>query len=146
MHHALAETLRPPLIAAVKRALATMGGHGRVRATDPRRARPGRRLEAARSSRPARQRVAAHAPGALLEASQRLAEAAAAGAATRARIVTAAAGAVVVARVVVVTQAEEPHEPHDQQADIEDAEADHEDPTLGGHVADGTSTRTSLKA
>ena len=36
--------------------------------------------------------------------------------------------------VVVVTQPEEPDQPHDQQADVEDPEADHEDPPLGGHA------------
>jgi hypothetical protein len=33
--------------------------------------------------------------------------------------------------VVVITQTEEPHEPQDQQADVENAKPDHEDPTLG---------------
>jgi hypothetical protein len=47
--------------------------------------------------------------------------------------VPAAAWALVVLRVVVVPQTEEPDKPHDQEPDIEDAEADHEDPTLGGH-------------
>jgi hypothetical protein len=35
--------------------------------------------------------------------------------------------------VVVVAQAEEPDQPHDQQSDVEDPEADHEDPPLRGH-------------
>jgi hypothetical protein len=43
--------------------------------------------------------------------------------------------AVVATRVVViVAQAEEPDKPHDQQAHVEDAEADHEDPPLRGHA------------
>jgi hypothetical protein len=35
--------------------------------------------------------------------------------------------------VPVVPQAEEPDKPHDQQSDVEDPEADHEDPPLRGH-------------
>ena len=45
-----------------------------------------------------------------------------------------AAAAVVTPRIVVVVpQPEEPDQPDDQQADVEDAESDHEDPPLGGH-------------
>ena len=48
-----------------------------------------------------------------------------------------ATAAVVSGRLVaVVAQAEEPDEPGDQQADVEYAEADHEDPPLGGHRLD----------
>ena len=36
--------------------------------------------------------------------------------------------------VIVVAQAEEPDQPDDQQAHVEDAEADHEDPPLRGHA------------
>src|SRR4051812_36489878 len=122
-----------------------MGGHGRARAPDTRRRVRRQRLETAHPCAAARQRVAAQAPRALLEPAQRAPEATAAGPATGTRIVTAAARAVVVARVVVIAQTEEPDEPHDQQADIEDAEADHEDPALGGHDADGTSTRPPAK-
>jgi hypothetical protein len=45
-----------------------------------------------------------------------------------------AATAVVVAVVIVVAEPEEPHEPHDESPDVEDAEPDHEDPSLQGHV------------
>jgi hypothetical protein len=62
-------------------------------------------------------------------------EAAAAGATVGIRLGPTAAWAVVLRRLVVVAEAEEPHEPHDQQADVENPEADHEDPTLGGHDA-----------
>src|SRR4051794_40455756 len=73
------------------------------------------------------------APAALLQATERLAEAAATGALARPGIVTAAAGPVVVGRALVVAEPEEPHEPDHEQADIEDAEANHEDPALSGH-------------
>lgn len=46
-----------------------------------------------------------------------------------------APSAIVATRVVViVAQAEEPDKPHDQQAHVEDAETDHEDPPLRGHA------------
>jgi hypothetical protein len=45
----------------------------------------------------------------------------------------AAAAVVTAGIVVVVPQPEEPDQPDDQQADVEDAESDHEDPPLGGH-------------
>jgi hypothetical protein len=35
--------------------------------------------------------------------------------------------------VIVVAKPEEPDEPHDQQPDVENPEADHEDPSLRGH-------------
>jgi hypothetical protein len=35
--------------------------------------------------------------------------------------------------VIVVAQPEKPDQPHDQQADIENPKADHEDPSLRGH-------------
>ena len=48
---------------------------------------------------------------------------------------TTLVGAVVIARVgVVVAQAEVPHEPHEEQADVEDPEADHEDPAFRAHA------------
>src|SRR4051794_16061065 len=149
MRHVTAETIRPPVNAAFSSCgnpLAAVGGHGRARPADARGHMRRQRLEAARACAAARERVAAQAPGALLQATEGLAQPAAAGAAAGIGLVAAAARAVVVARVVVVTQAEEPDEPHDQQADIEDAEADHEDPALGGHGADGTSAHPSLKA
>jgi hypothetical protein len=46
----------------------------------------------------------------------------------------ASAAAVVMGVVVVVAQAEEPDQPHDQQPDVEYPEADHEDPPLRGHA------------
>jgi hypothetical protein len=53
-----------------------------------------------------------------------------------ARIWAFASSAVVAASVViVVAQAEEPDQPNDQQAHVEDAEADHEDPPLRGHAS-----------
>jgi hypothetical protein len=51
----------------------------------------------------------------------------------RSRTVTSAA-AVVMGVVVVIAQPEEPNQPHDQQADVENPKADHEDPPLGGHA------------
>jgi hypothetical protein len=54
----------------------------------------------------------------------------------RARIGALAAPAVVATRVVVVVaQAEEPDQPHDQEAHVENAKADHEDPPLRGHAS-----------
>src|SRR3954447_8205918 len=82
---------------------------------------------------PLRVALAADAPRALLQLAQRATQAAATGAFARGRIVATAARTVVVRRIVVVAEAEEPDQPHDQQSDIEDAEADHEDPSLGRH-------------
>src|SRR4051794_1719403 len=48
---------------------------------------------------------------------------------------TAARTAIVGLVVVVIPQAEEPHQPQDQQAHVENAEAHHEDPPLGTDVA-----------
>jgi hypothetical protein len=79
--------------------------------------------------------MGAHAPRALLELAQRATEPTATGALARGRIVATAARTVVVRRIVVVAEAEEPDQPHDQQSDIEDAEADHEDPSFGRHAA-----------
>src|SRR3954447_12135429 len=39
----------------------------------------------------------------------------------------------VLAVVIVVAQPEEPHQPDDERSDVEDAEADHEDPPLQRH-------------
>ena len=51
-----------------------------------------------------------------------------------ARLGAFASAAVIAVRVVpIVPQAEEPDKPHDQQPDVEDPEADHEDPPLRGH-------------
>jgi hypothetical protein len=51
----------------------------------------------------------------------------------RIRIVAPTAS-VVMGVVVVVAEAEEPDQPHDQQPDVEHPEADHEDPPLRGHA------------
>jgi hypothetical protein len=48
--------------------------------------------------------------------------------------VALAAAAVVIAVVIIVAEPEEPHEPHDESPDVENAEPDHEDPSLQGHV------------
>ena len=54
--------------------------------------------------------------------------------AIRARLRALAAAAVLPGRVLaVVAQPEEPDQPHHEQADVENPEADHEDPPLGGH-------------
>ena len=74
-------------------------------------------------------------PAALTQPAQRTPQTAAAGPLAGRGIVAAAARAIVVGWILVVTKPEEPHEPDDQQADVEDPEADHEDPSLGGHVA-----------
>src|SRR5918992_2416263 len=50
----------------------------------------------------------------------------------------ASAAVVALGVVVVVAQAEEPDQPDDQQPDVEDPEADHEDPPLGGHGLDAS--------
>src|SRR4051812_2550442 len=75
-------------------------------------------------------------PSSIAPAAQREAHAVAAGTVPlRARIRALAPTAVVAARIVVVlAQPEEPDQPDDQQADVEDAEADHEDPALSGHL------------
>jgi hypothetical protein len=79
--------------------------------------------------------VVAHAPATQAPWTERQLDAAASRAlraSARAWALTAAA--VVAARVVVVVaQPEEPDQPDDEQAHVEDAEADHEDPPLGGH-------------
>jgi hypothetical protein len=79
--------------------------------------------------------MVANAAAALSGGAEREPETAATGPVAGRGLRSAAAGAVVLGLVVVVTETEEPHEPHDQQADVENPEADHEDPTLGGHVA-----------
>src|SRR3954452_23815208 len=105
------------------------------RAPDARRdARRQRHRAAHAVSRPLRRAMVADAPRTLLELAQRPPEPAAARALPRGRVVAAAAWAVVVRRIVVVTETKEPDEPHDQQSDIEDAEADHEDPSFGRHL------------
>jgi hypothetical protein len=75
------------------------------------------------------------APASETPAAERKADAVAAGTIVPGlRTGSLAAAAVVTARIViVVTQPEEPDQPDDQQADVEDAESDHEDPPLGGH-------------
>src|SRR4051794_38309334 len=84
-------------------------------------------------ARPLRRAMVADAPRALLELPQRATEPATAWPPPWSRVVAATAWTVVVRRIVVVTETEEPDEPHDQQSDIEDAEADHEDPSFGRH-------------
>ena len=71
-----------------------------------------------------------------LPATEREPDPVAAGAARigpRSRTVASAA-AVVMGVVVVIAQPEEPNQPDDEQPDVEDAESDHEDPPLGGHL------------
>jgi hypothetical protein len=77
--------------------------------------------------------MVARAPAALLEPSQRACEATPARALARARIMTAPTGPVIVGGSLVVSQPEEPDQPDHEQSHIEDAEANHEDPTLSGH-------------
>src|SRR3954468_11365464 len=91
------------------------------------------RLAPAARRRVTRAPVVARAPAALLELAQRLAEAAPARALARPWIAPAATRAVIVRRAVVVSQPEEPDKPDHEQPDIEDAETNHEDPTLSGH-------------
>jgi hypothetical protein len=54
-------------------------------------------------------------------------------------VATAARTAVVRLVVVVVAQAEEPDEPQDEQAHVENAESHHEDPPLGTDSPDRSS-------
>ena len=84
-------------------------------------------------ARALRAAVATGAPRALLKLPERTPEPAAAWALPWRGVGAAAARSVVIRGVVVITETEEPDEPHDQQSDIEDAEADHEDPSLGRH-------------
>jgi hypothetical protein len=90
--------------------------------------------------------VVAGAPAALLHPPKRPSEPATTRIFPGTRIVAATARPVVVASTVVVAKAEEPHEPHDEQPDIEDAEAHHEDPSLGGHRPMLQRTKAELKA
>jgi hypothetical protein len=92
--------------------------------------------------------VVAHAPAAEVPLAERELDAAAS------RTVAAAAGpwalaaaAVVTAGiVVVVAQPEEPDQPDHEQADVEDAEPNHEDPPLGGHRFDATAMTEWVEA
>jgi len=77
--------------------------------------------------------VVAQAGPALAETPERLEQTAAAGGIVRGAT-WAAAGTILAAILVIAAEAEEPHEPQDQQADVENAEADDEDPPLGGHA------------
>lgn len=53
----------------------------------------------------------------------------------------ASAAPLVLGRVVVgVAQAEEPHQPDDEESDVEDPKTDHPDPSLGVHGRDGSAT------
>jgi hypothetical protein len=47
--------------------------------------------------------------------------------------------------VVVIAQTEEPDQPEDQQADVENAESDHEDPAFGADTSDRSSDRASVQ-
>lgn len=46
----------------------------------------------------------------------------------------------VLRRVVVVAQTEEPHQPDDEQPDVEDPKTYHPDPSLRVHERDGSAT------
>jgi len=71
----------------------------------------------------------------------RLAKPAAAGSRPRTELrAPAPAAALVLRRVVVVAQAEEPHQPDDEESDVEDPKTDHPDPSLGVHGRDGSAT------
>jgi hypothetical protein len=76
---------------------------------------------------------------------ERQAQAATAIAVARLRRRAAPAASVVVRRVVVIAEAEEPDQPDDQQADVEHAQPDHEDPPLRGHSGDGTRAGRQVK-
>src|SRR5829696_8830827 len=80
-------------------------------------------------------RVIAHSSAAELPGAERQPDPVSAGAVLArpwARALTPAA--VIAARIViVVAQPEEPDQPYDQEAHVEHAEPDHEDPPLGGH-------------
>jgi hypothetical protein len=80
-------------------------------------------------------RVIAHTASAEIPGAQGQPDAASSGSvASSARARALAASAVVAARVIVViAQPEEPDQPDDEEPHVEDAEADHEDPPLGGH-------------
>src|SRR5215207_2690122 len=111
----------------------------RARPSHPRRRRHQRLvIAAALGTGPAR--VVAHASAPEVPGAQRQLDAAPTGTiAARTRSRTLAPAAVVAARViVVVAQPEEPDKPDHQQPDVEDAEANHEDPPLGGHRVDAT--------
>jgi hypothetical protein len=77
--------------------------------------------------------VVAHARVPGLRHGERKAQAAAAAGLLGLRGVARAAPVVVAVVIVVVAQPEEPHEPHDKGSDVEDSEANHEDPPLQGH-------------
>jgi len=79
--------------------------------------------------------VAVTVPRAGAEAPERQPQATASAAVpTRILARASTAGPAVVRPVVtVVAEAEEPDQPQHEQADVEDPEADHEHPSLGGH-------------
>src|SRR5688572_14717879 len=109
-------------------------GDGAPGAPHPGRLRPQRLATA--PSRTRRATVVPHPPIGAQRARQEESEAATAG---RVGPVDRRATVVVVAAVitgvrVVLTQAEVPNEPHHEQADVEDPEADHEDPALRAHM------------
>src|SRR5215212_9336880 len=113
---------------------------------------PGRRrhawLGAAAAFDARRTRVVPHAALAQLPRAERQLDPAAAGAvAAAARARALSASTVVPARVIVVIpQAEEPDQPDHEQPDVEDAEADHEDPPLGGHRFDASAMTERVEA
>jgi hypothetical protein len=64
-----------------------------------------------------------------VDGTEREPQAAAARAVAGPRIGTAATRALVVSGALVVAKPEEPNQPHDQEAHVEDPEAHHEEPT-----------------
>jgi hypothetical protein len=92
--------------------------------------------------------VVAHAPAAQVPLAERELDAPASrtiAAATGPRALAAAA-VVPAGIVVVVAKPEEPDQPDHEQADVEDAEANHEDPPLGGHRFDATAMTEPVEA
>ncbi len=57
-----------------------------------------------------------------------------------------AAAVIATGIVVVVAQPEEPDQPDHEQADVEDAKPDHEDPPLGGHRVDASAMGDAVEA
>jgi hypothetical protein len=116
-----------------------MDRNGRARPPDA-CGRGNRRLvvAAALHTRPARV-VADAAPSQAPWAERQLDSAAPRALRPAARARALATASVVAARVVVViAEPEEPDQPDDEQAHVEHAETDHEDPPLGGHWGDAS--------
>src|SRR5687768_5063858 len=142
-----ASSTNPKSLTCRKISPAAMSRHRRARSSYASRRRHAR-LAAPTAFDARSARVVAHAPLAQVPGAQRQLDAAAPGAvAPAARAGALAAAAVVAARiVVVVAQAEEPDQPDHEQADVEDAEANHEDPPLGGHRFDATAMTERVEA